>query len=152
MSLQPGFHHFKGWFLKNPFLVVKLIVIGTCIPNFTFLASVAWIWVMSPHPLFHSFKVWFLKNSSLAFTYIVLGNYIPNFTFLVLMVLNLRYETSISISTLQVMFSEKFFLSGYIHHDRNLHSKFHVSSTGSFGSAMIVNQSVRFSFYTEWFI
>ena len=40
------------------------------------------------------------------------------------------------------MISEKSFLSGYLHHDRYLHSKFHVSSSSSLGSAMIVSQSV----------
>ena len=37
---QPPFHPFGGWFLKNPFLVVTYIIIGTYIPNFTFLALV----------------------------------------------------------------------------------------------------------------
>ena len=50
------------------------------------------------------------------------------------------------------MISEKSFLSGHLHHDRNLHSKFHVSSSSSFGSAMIVSQSVSFSFYTYIYI
>ena len=40
------------------------------------------------------------------------------------------------------MISEKSFLSGYLHLDRNLHSKFHVSSSSSLGSAMIVSQSI----------
>ena len=34
----------------------------------------------------------------------------------------------------------KFFLSGYLHRNRNLHSKFHVSSSNSFGSALIRQQ------------
>ena len=46
-----------------------------------------------------------------------------------------------TISPLQGMIHEKYFLTGYLHRDRNLHSKFHVSSSGSFGSAFI-NQSV----------
>ena len=37
---KPPFHPFRGWFLKNPFLVVTYITIGTYIPNFTFLAAV----------------------------------------------------------------------------------------------------------------
>ena len=40
------------------------------------------------------------------------------------------------------MSSGNSFLSGYLHLDRNLHSKFHVSSSSSFGSAKIVSQSV----------
>ena len=43
------------------------------------------------------------------------------------------------------MISEKSFLSGYLHRDRKLHSKFHISSSSSFDCALIcqsVSQSV----------
>ena len=53
------------------------------------------------------------------------------------------------------MISEKSFLSGYLHHDRDLHTKFHVSSSSSFGPAMIVSQSVSqylllYIYITSW--
>ena len=38
--LKPPFHPFRGWVLKNSFLVVTYIVIGIYTPNFTFLAPV----------------------------------------------------------------------------------------------------------------
>ena len=47
------------------------------------------------------------------------------------------FVSTTPISTLEGMISEKFFLSGYIHHNKNLHSKFYVSSFNSFGSALI---------------
>ena len=50
------------------------------------------------------------------------------------------------------MSSEKFFLSGYLHRNRNIHSKFHVSSSSSFGSALIchsVSQSVSPFIYVQ---
>ena len=40
LLLETPFHPSRGWFLKNPFLVVSYIMIGTYIPNFTFLAPV----------------------------------------------------------------------------------------------------------------
>ena len=40
LPLKPPFHPFRGWFRENPFLVITYIVIGTYIPNFTFLAPV----------------------------------------------------------------------------------------------------------------
>ena len=42
------------------------------------------------------------------------------------------------------MISEKSFLSGYLHRDRNLHSKFHISSSSSFGCAMICQSVSQF--------
>ena len=40
LPFRPPFHPFRGWFRKNPFLVDTYILIGTYIPNFTFLALV----------------------------------------------------------------------------------------------------------------
>ena len=91
---------------------------------------------------FHSFREWFLKNTFLAFTYIVLGNYIPNFTFLASVVLDLRwYVPSPPNSPLQGVISEKSFLSGYIHRNRNLQPNF------TFLTAVVsVEDSVLYSF------
>ena len=44
----------------------------------------------------------------------------------------------------------KIIFSGYLHHNRNLYSKFYVSSFSSLGSALIY-QSVSFSFYIQCF-
>ena len=53
---------------------------------------------------------------------------------------------STPISPLQGMISTKSFLSGYIHRNRSLYSKFYVSSFSSFGSALIC-QSISHSFF-----
>ena len=48
-----------------------------------------------------------------------------------------------------MIISGKSFLSGYLHRDRNLHSKFQVSSSSTFGSAMIVSPSVSPFIYRD---
>ena len=42
------------------------------------------------------------------------------------------------------MISEKSFLSGYLHRDRKLHSKFHISSSSSLGCALICQSVSQF--------
>ena len=49
------------------------------------------------------------------------------------------------ISFLREIISKKSFLRGYIHHNRNIHSKLYISRFSSFGSALI-SQSFCFSF------
>ena len=40
LRFKPPYNAFRGWFRKNPFLVVAYVVIETYNPNSTFLASV----------------------------------------------------------------------------------------------------------------
>ena len=40
LPFKPPFHPFRGWFRENPFLVNTYILIGTYMPNFTFLSPV----------------------------------------------------------------------------------------------------------------
>ena len=48
------------------------------------------------------------------------------------------------ISRLQGIIAENFFLSGYIHHNRNIYSKFYVSDFSSSGSVFICQSLIQF--------
>ena len=81
-----------------------------------------------------------ISNPSLVVTYIIIETYTPNFTFLVSITLILSwYDPSILFHPFRGMISEKSFLRGYIYRNKNLLSKFHVSSFSSFSSGLLVD-------------
>ena len=111
------------------------------IQNFTFSSFSSFgSALICQYPPIHSFRGWFQKNSFLVVIYIIIGTYIANFTFLASVVLALYWYVSNLHLSLQGMISEKFFLSVYIHHNRNLHCKFYISSFSSFVSVLICQQ------------